>query len=128
MNIKPIKSRKDHQAALQRIEALMHAKKNSKEGDELDILVTLVSVYEEQHFAIDNPDPIAVIEHCMEALGLERRDLERILGSKSRASEVLNKRRKLTMEMVRSLHDEMGIPAQALIQDYKLKPVRATGR
>jgi HTH-type transcriptional regulator/antitoxin HigA len=64
----------------------------------------------------------------MEALGLERRDLERILGSKSRASEVLNKRRKLTMEMVRSLHDEMGIPAQALIQDYKLKPARAAGR
>lgn len=128
MNIKPIKSRKDYQATLQRIEKLMHAKKNSREGDELDVLVTLVSVYEEQHFAIDNPDPIALIEHCMEALGLERRDLERVLGSKSRASEVLNKRRKLTMEMVRSLHDEMGIPAQALIQDYKLKPARAAAR
>jgi HTH-type transcriptional regulator / antitoxin HigA len=121
MNIKPIKSKKDYQDALKRIEKLMGARKNSREGDELDILSTLVKAYEEKKFPIDNPDPIAAIEHCMEALGLERRDLEPILGSKSRVSEILNKRRKLSMDMVRSLHDEMGIPAQTLIQDYKLR-------
>jgi HTH-type transcriptional regulator/antitoxin HigA len=120
MNINPIKTRKDHSEALARIEQLMGAKKNSKEADELDILVTLVEAYEEKCFPIENPDPIAVIEHCMEALGLTRKDLEPILGSKSRVSEVLNKKRKLSMDMVRNLHDKMGIPAQSLIQDYEL--------
>ena len=120
MNIKPIKTKKDYTYALKRIEKLMSAKKDSKEGDELDVLTTLVEAYEEKHFPIENPDPIAAIEHCMEALGLDRKDLEPILGSKSRVSEVLNKKRKLSMDMVRNLHNEMGIPAQTLIQDYKL--------
>lgn len=118
MNIKPIKSRKDYHETLKRVEKLMDAKKNSKEGDELDVLTTLVTAYEERCFPIDDPDPIAAIKHRMEALGMERKDLIPILGSKSRVSEVLNKKRPLTMNMVRNLHNEMDIPARTLIQDY----------
>lgn len=121
MNIKPIKTKKDHEHALKRIEALMNAKANTPAGDELDILVTLVEAYEAKHYAIDAPDPIAAIEHRMEALGMERKDLEPLLGSKSRVSEVLNRKRKLTMEMVRNLHASMQLPAEALIQDYAVQ-------
>jgi len=120
MDIRPIKTKKDHANALKRIEQLMSAKANSPEGDELDVLVTLVEAYEAKHYAIDAPDPIAAIQHRMEALGMERKDLEPLLGSKSRVSEVLNRKRKLTMDMVRTLHVKMNLPAEALIQDYKI--------
>ncbi|MBI3441989.1 MAG: hypothetical protein HY052_09375 [Proteobacteria bacterium] len=120
MNIKPIKSKKDYEAALKRVESLMSARKNTDKGDELDVLTTLVEAYEQKHFQIDNPDPIAAIEHRMEALKIGRKDLTPILGSKSRVSEVLSRKRKLTMEMVRNLHEKMGIPARTLIQDYEL--------
>lgn len=121
MDIKPIKTKKDHAQALKRIEALMTAKANTLEGDELDILVTLVEAYEAKHYAIEAPDPIVAIQHRMEALGMERKDLEPMLGSKSRVSEVLNRKRKLTMEMVRNLHEGMQLPAEALIQDYAVR-------
>jgi HTH-type transcriptional regulator / antitoxin HigA len=120
MDIKPIKTKKDHAQALKRIEVLMRAKINTPEGDELDILVTLVEAYEAKHYAIEAPDPIAAIQHRMEAMGMKRKDLEPLLGSKSRVSEVLNRRRKLTMEMVRNLHTAMQLPAEALIQDYSI--------
>lgn len=120
MEIRPIKTKKDHANALKRIEQLMSAKANSPEGDELDVLVTLVEAYEAKHYTIDAPDPIAAIQHRMEALGMERKDLEPLLGSKSRVSEVLNRKRKLTMDMVRTLHVKMNLPAEALIQDYKI--------
>jgi len=122
MNIKPIKTKKDHEAALRRIESLMPAKKHTLKGDELDVLTTLVEAYEQKHFPIDNPDPIVAIEHRMEALGLGRKELAPILGSRSRVSEVLGRKRKLTMEMVRNLNAKMGIPARTLIQDYELRP------
>ncbi|MFH1158111.1 MAG: DNA-binding protein [Pseudomonadota bacterium] len=122
MNIKPIKTKKDYETALKRIESLMSARKNTARGDELDVLTTLVEAYEQKRFQIDNPDPIAAIEHRMEALNIGRKDLAPILGSKSRVSEVLGRKRKLTMEMVRNLHKKMGIPAQTLIQDYELRP------
>lgn len=121
MNIKPIKTGKDYEQTLKRIERLMGARANSKAGDELDILVTLVEAYEKKHFPIDDPDPVAVIEHRMEALGMKRRDLESILGSRSRVSEILNRKRKLTMDMVRNLHDKMGIPAGILIRNYEIR-------
>ena len=121
MEIKPIKSKKDHEAALERIDALMDADKNTKEGDELEVLSTLVEAYEEEHFPIDNPDPIEAIKHCMEALGMDQKDLIPILGGKNRVSEIMNKRRALTMDMVRSLNKKMGIPAQMLIKPYPLK-------
>ncbi len=120
MNIKPVKTKKDHVNALKRIEQLMGAKANSPEGDELDVLATLVEAFEAKHYPIDAPDPIAAIQHRMEALGMERKDLEPMLGSKSRVSEVLNRKRKLTMDMVRTLHVKMNLPAEALIQDYKI--------
>ncbi len=120
MNIKPVKTKKDHVNALKRIDQLMGAKANSPQGDELDVLVTLVEAFEAKHYPIDAPDPIAAIQHRMEALGMERKDLEPLLGSKSRVSEVLNRKRKLTMDMVRTLHVKMNLPAEALIQDYKI--------
>lgn len=128
MKVKPIKNNKDYEKALHRIENLMAAKEGTPESDELDILSTLVDVYEETHFPIRAPDPIAAIEHCMEALNLDRKDLEKMLGSKSKVSEVLNKKRKLSMEMVRSLNKGMGIPAEILIRDYKLKKSSALAR
>jgi HTH-type transcriptional regulator/antitoxin HigA len=128
MQVKPIKNNKDYEAALHRIENLMDAKDGTADSDELDILSTLVEAYEDAHFPIDAPDPIAAIEHCMEALNLDRKDLEKMLGSKSKVSEVLNKKRKLSMEMVRSLNKKMGIPADILIRDYKLKKPSTSAR
>lgn len=121
MQIKPIKSAKDHKAALARIEKLMGARKNTPEGDELDILATLAAAWEEKHYPIDSPDPVAAILHGLEALGMTRKDLEPLLGSRSRVSEILNKKRKLTMEMARNLHAKMGIPAAMLIRDYDVR-------
>jgi HTH-type transcriptional regulator / antitoxin HigA len=100
----------------------MRAKAGSPEGDELDVLVTLVQAYEAAHDVIDAPDPIAAIQHRMDEIGLSRRDLEPLLGSKSRVSDILNRKRKLTMEMVRSLSQRMQLPAETLIQDYELHP------
>lgn len=121
MDIKPIRTRKDYNNALDRVEQLMNAKVNTPEGDELDVLATLVEVYEAKNFPISEPDPIEAIYHRMEALDMERKDMERILGSKSRVSEVLNRKRKLSMEMVRNLHSKMGLPAETLIQDYSIR-------
>jgi HTH-type transcriptional regulator/antitoxin HigA len=119
MNIKPVKTKKDHAAALKRIETLMTAKPGTTAGDELDILVTLVEAYEAKHIPIGDPDPVAAIRHRMEAMGMDRKDLEPILGSRSRVSEILNRKRKLSIEMIRNLHSQMGIPASALIRDYE---------
>ena len=120
MYIRPVKTKKDHADALKQIEQLMGAKANSPEGDVLDILVTLVESYEAKHFTISEPDPIAAIQHRMEALAMDRKDLEPLLGSRSRVSEILNRKRKLTMDMVRNLHTSMSLPAETLIQDYKI--------
>ncbi len=121
MNIKPVRTKKAYAAALKRIEELMGAKAGTAAGDELDILATLAAAYEDKHFPIADPDPVAAIKHRMEALGMSRKDLEPILGSRSRVSEILNRRRKLSIEMIRNLHAKMGIPASALIQDYKIR-------
>lgn len=121
MNIKPVRTKKDYEAALKRIEKLMDAKAGSAAGDELDVLVTLVEAYEEKHFPIDDPDPVEAIKHRMEALSMGRKDLEPILGSRSRVSEILNRKRKLSIDMIRNLHEQMGIPASALIKDYEVR-------
>jgi HTH-type transcriptional regulator/antitoxin HigA len=121
MNVKPIRTKKNHEAALKRIEKLMGAKAGAPAGDELDVLVTLVESYEEKHYPIGNPDPVEAIRHRMEALGMDRKDLEPILGSRSRVSEILNRKRKLSIDMIRNLHECMGIPASALIQDYEVR-------
>lgn len=116
MNVKPIKNESDYDAALAEIAGLMDARANTPEGDRLDVLVTLVEAYEEKHWRVNPPDPIEAIKLRMQQRGLSRRDLERVLGSKSRVSEVLNRKRPLTMEMIRLLHGKLGIPAESLIQ------------
>ena len=119
MNIKPIKTQEDYDTALSQIESLMDAKPNTPQMDELEVLTTLVEVYEEQHYAIDTPDPIEAIKFRMEQEGLKQKDLVSIVGSKSRVSEILNKKRKLTIEMIRNLHKQLHIPIESLFLDYK---------
>ncbi len=120
MNIKPIKTKKDYNEALKQIEMLFGAKKNSSEGDMLDVLITLVSAYEDEHYKIDAPDPIEAIKHVMEAQGLEDKDLQDYLGTRSRVSEVMNKKRRLSLNMIRRLHDNLHIPTDILVGEYEL--------
>ena len=124
MEIKPIRTEFDYDAALTEIESLWGSPYGSSEGDRLDVLVTLVEAYEEKHHPIMPPDPIEAILHQMESQGLERRDLEPFLGSRGRVSEILNRRRPLSIEMIRSLHAGLGISADVLIQPYDLKTRR----
>lgn len=119
MDIKPIKTQADYEAVLQEIEALFEAKPGTPEGDRLEILSTLVEAYEEQHYPISAPDPIEAIRYYMESRGLSRRDLEPYVGSRARVSEVLNKKRPLSLTMIRNLHEGLGIPAEVLIQPYE---------
>jgi HTH-type transcriptional regulator / antitoxin HigA len=121
MEIKPLKTEADYEAALAEIAQLMEAEPDTPEGDRLDVLVTLVEAWEARHFPIEAPDPIEVIKHQMEAQGLTRRDLEPMLGSRSRVSEVLSRRRPLSLTMIRRLSRDMRIPADLLIQPYALE-------
>ncbi len=115
MTIRPIRSDVDHESALIRIQALMSAKPGTDDGDELDVLATLVDAYEAKRFPIETADPIEAIRFRMEQMGLERKDLEPFIGSRARVSEVLNKRRGLSLKMIRTLHKELHIPLEALI-------------
>ncbi|MEE9165638.1 MAG: transcriptional regulator [Nitrospinota bacterium] len=123
MNIKPIKTKKDYYAALREIETLFEAKPNTPEADRLDVLTTLVEVYEEKHYSIPEPDPIEAIFYYLESRGLSRKDLEPCIGSSARVSEVLNRKRGLSIEMIRKLNKKLGIPVEVLIKPYKLKKV-----
>jgi HTH-type transcriptional regulator/antitoxin HigA len=121
MEIKPIKNEKDYQTALTEIERLFGAEPDTPEGDRLDVLITLVEAYEDRHYTIPSPDPIEMILYFMESRGLTRRDLEPYIGSRGRVSEVLNRKRPLTLEMIRRLNKELNIPAEALIQPYEMQ-------
>ncbi len=116
--MKPIKTKKDYNQALERLEIIFDSRKGSKEGDELEILSILVDKYENENFPIGLPDPIEAIKFRMEQLGYNQADLAKIVGLKSRASEILSKKRKLSLEMVRQLHDKLQIPTDVLIQAY----------
>lgn len=121
MQIKPIHTEQDYQMALTRINKLMNATVGSREEDELDILATLVEAYEEKHFPIESPDPIEAIRFRMQQLGIENNDLATIIKSgRGRVSEVLNKRRPLSLNMIRALNKEMKIPSAVLIREYRL--------
>jgi HTH-type transcriptional regulator / antitoxin HigA len=120
MEIRPIKTEADYQAALAEIDRLLDAEADTPEGDRLDVLTTLVEAYEAQHDDIAPPDPIEAILYHLDSRGLSRRDLEPYLGSRARVSEVLNRKRPLTLEMIRRLHTGLGIPASVLIQPYRL--------
>jgi HTH-type transcriptional regulator/antitoxin HigA len=118
MNIKPIRTKKDYQQALERLEVIFDAKKGTDKGDELEILGMLIEKYENEKFPIDFPDPIEAIKFRMEQLGFNQTDLANVVGLKSRASEILNRKRKLSLEMIRQLHDRLNIPTEVLIQAY----------
>lgn len=118
MKIKPIKTKRDYKAALQKMEKVFDAKPNSKQGDELEILGILIERYESEHYPINYPDPIEAIKFRMEQLGYNQSDLAKVVGLKSNSSEILNRKRKLTLEMIRQLHSSMNIPTNVLIQDY----------
>jgi HTH-type transcriptional regulator/antitoxin HigA len=115
MNIKPIKSKKNYSDAIHRMEELWGAKSGTPAGDELDILATLIDKYEEEKFPIEAPDAIEALKYLMEEKGIERKDLEKAIGDKSKVSEVLNRNRELSKRMIRALHDTFGIPYEILM-------------
>ncbi|MFT7723398.1 MAG: transcriptional regulator [Roseateles sp.] len=121
MNIRPIHTAADHQAALREISALMAAEHDPEsgtpEGDRLDILATLVQAYEARHMPIEPPDPVEAIKFRMEQSGLSVKDLEPLIGKSNRVYEVLNRKRPLTLPMIRRLHHSLGIPAEILIAE-----------
>lgn len=118
MNIKPIKTKIDYELAMTRLETLFDAKKGTSKGDELEILSLLIEKYEDDNFQIELPDPIEAIKFRMEQQGLTQTDLAEVVGQKSRASEILNRKRKLSLEMIRQLHSNWHIPTEVLIQEY----------
>ena len=119
MEIEPIKTETDYETALKEIERLFDAKPGTPESDRLEILATLVEAYEDEHYAIPAPDPVEAILYYMESRGLTRADLEPYIGSRARVSEILNRKRPLTLAMIQRLN-QLGIPAEALIQPYKV--------
>lgn len=116
MNIRPIRTARDHRAALKDIESLMGARRNTPDGERLDVLVTLVEAYERQKFPLDLPDPVAAIRFRMDQNGLTARDLQPMIGRLNRVYEILNRKRPLTLEMIWKLHRGLGIPADSLIK------------
>lgn len=116
MDIKPIRTAHDYEEALAQIEAIFDAQPGTSEGDLLEVLTILVEAYEEEHYPIAPPDPIDAIKFHMERLGLTRRDLEPYIGSRARVSEILNRRRPLTLTMIRKIHEGLGVPAETLLQ------------
>ena len=120
MNIKPIKSEADYKLALKRLEEIFDAPVGTSDGDEADILGLLVDEYEKKHYPIETPDPIEAIKIRMEELQLKQVDLIDVIGSKSRVSEVLNRKRKLTIEMIRNLTKRLNLSSDLLITDYQL--------
>ena len=118
MKIAPVRNEKDYQKALKRLEVIFDAKKGTEQGDELEILSILIDNYENKNLPIGMPDPIEAIKFRMEQMGLKQKDLAEIVGFKSRVSEILNKKRKLTIEMIRKLNATLHIPTEVLIQEY----------
>ena len=116
MDIEPIKNNRGYRCVLKEIEGLMMAKRNTPEGDRLDVLVTLVEAWEAKHYPLDLPDAVAAIKYHMEQKGLAPRDLVPFIGSRNRVHEVLSRRRSLTLAMIRRLHEGLGIPAESLIR------------
>lgn len=121
VKIRPVKTEQDYESALEEIERLWDSKPGSPSADTLDILATLVEKYEEENIQISTPDPVEAIKFRMEQQGMNKAQLGEIIGGRNRATEVLNRERRLTVTMIRSLHEKLGIPAEALIGDYSLK-------
>src|SRR5882672_7611678 len=115
-SVRPIRNKKDYEAALKDVERLWGAKLGTEEGDRLDVLATLIDVYEAAHYPVDPPDPIEAIKFRMEQQGLSRKDLEPLIGTRTRVAEVLNRRRSLSIGTIRRLHKKLGISAEVLIR------------
>ena len=125
MEILPIRNERDYHRVLGEIMGLMDARAGTAEGDRLDVLATLAEAWEEKHHALEAPDPVAAIQFAMEQRGLSRRDLEPYIGSRTRVGEVLNRRRRLTLPMIRRLHGGLGISAEVLIRAQPRRSWRA---
>ena len=120
MNILPIKNVADYEATLERIDKLMEAERDSPEGDELEVLVLMVDAYENTHFPIADPDPIEFLKYVMECRGYGQKDLARLLNSRPRASEILNRQRPLNLTMIRLISKAWQVPAEPLLREYSL--------
>ena len=114
--LKPIRSVADYEYAVSEVERLWGAKSGTLDGDRLDVLATLIDVYESEHYPMDPPDPVEAIKFRMEQQGLTRKDLEPLIGTRTRVAEVLNRKRSLSISMIRRLHDQLGISAEILIR------------
>jgi HTH-type transcriptional regulator / antitoxin HigA len=119
MELRPIRTRRDHVAALKEVERLWNAAEGSREAEILEVLLLLVQAYEAKHYPIPDPDPIDFLNHVMEARGISRRDLEAFIGSRARVAEILNRVRPLSLEMIRRLSEGLGIPSAILIRRYE---------
>ena len=118
MNVKLIKSETEYNQAIERLDVVFDAPPDTPEGDEAELLVVLIEKYENDNFPIEAPDPIEAIKFRMEQMNMKKKDLATVLGYRSRVTEILNKRRKLTLKMIRNLHEKLNIPYESLIQDY----------
>lgn len=118
MQVEIIKTKSQYEKSLQRFEELFFAKSGTKEGKEAQLLALVIKDYEEKHFKIDAPDPVEAIKYRMQQMNISKKELGEILGYRSRVSEILNRKRKLTLEMVRNLHEKLNIPLESLIQAY----------
>jgi HTH-type transcriptional regulator/antitoxin HigA len=114
--LKPIRTKADYEKALAELERFWGARSGTPEGDRLDILATLIDAYETEHYPMDPPDPVEAIKFRMESQGLSRKDLEPLIGTRTRVAEVLNRKRSLSIGMIRRLHDQLGISAEVLIR------------
>jgi len=118
MDIKAIKSKEDYDRALARLKTIFHAEIDTPEGDEAEVLSILIEKYEDDNYPIGMPDPIEAIKFRMEQMGMKQKDLAEVVGFTSRVSEILNKKRKLTLNMIRKLSSTLHIPTEVLVQDY----------
>jgi HTH-type transcriptional regulator/antitoxin HigA len=118
MEIKAIKTEQDYDLALNRLEEIFHAPEDSADGDEAEVLSILIERYEDVHYPIEAPDPIEAIKFRMEQMDMTNKDLARVIGYKSRVSEIFSRKRKLTLKMIRNLHDKLKIPYESLIAEY----------
>ncbi len=120
VNVNPVRTEQEYEAALSEIDGLMSAAAGTPEGDRLDVLVTLVEAYERRHHPIEAPNPVELIKFVMEQQGLDREDLRPMIGARNRVSEILNKKRALSLHMIRRLHADLGLPTDALVAEYQL--------
>jgi HTH-type transcriptional regulator/antitoxin HigA len=123
--VRPIRTEADYDAALSEIETLMPARPGTADGDRLDILTTLIEAYEAEHHAVEAPDPVALIQFVMEQRGLDRAEIGKFIGERGRVSEILSKKRALSLPMIRKLHEGLGLPAAILVKPYRLRKPRA---